>query len=650
METTGKFSAKKELSDDEIFSNSLKKYFCSDEEDIQLNFLKIYPVYKSNVDIVTEWIKMYKRKNGLNKRNNKKKYNKRKSNRRQQYINKQIFNMLRFLQFGYNNNYLKFNNNQINTLINLLETTKKTSYANEFKDKLNDNLSEDSHSMEPIPNSLHSSLSYSTDDYFNNQNIDINHLAINLTELCCKEYNKISSHEIINYKLYYNKNIPKGKFQQKYPHISKLTELFNKFSYWIPFTILNAETKKTRIKTYNKFIDLAIELKKLNNFHLFAATIAALHNHVFNKIDYLKINKNNKSIKLNKLNELENSDGYPECRILLSAHNLATTDLIMPYMGMFTADLTKILENNSKYDRCDNKLDNKFIKQMVDFIDFFEKYKKKYANYTNNNLYNTFIVENILNITKEDNVDSLDNFLESFADKISQSSNKKNNVVISKSTNFIGVKRHIKQKKVHTRKSSNNYSLKSKSEILINSNRYNSPQNKNEIRSSSISSNSISDSLTIRSAIFKELRNILNKSYKEWNTNDVCLWLEYIDLAYLQQIFKDESIDGSVLPNLLDTETMKQLKITTLGNRLKLKNEISKIVRIPVVIKLLDQYENLNILSSRSQITPRIPELLQYYTNNNNISTSRSRTNSTLTNSNGLNMSQEMHTPKSMVF
>ena len=56
---------KKDKQKREIFKKEMKKAFLSSDKVYQINFLKIYRIYKLDIDIFEEWIKYYKKINDL---------------------------------------------------------------------------------------------------------------------------------------------------------------------------------------------------------------------------------------------------------------------------------------------------------------------------------------------------------------------------------------------------------------------------------------------------------------------------------------------------------------------------------------------------------------------------------------------------------
>src|ERR1700761_8779756 len=55
---------------------------------------------------------------------------------------------------------------------------------------------------------------------------------------------------------------------------------------------------------------------------------------------------------------------------------------------------------------------------------------------------------------------------------------------------------------------------------------------------------------------------------------DIVVWLRSLGLTKYEAVFRDNGIDGTVLPNLTH-ETLKDLGVTSVGHRLKLLDAIT---------------------------------------------------------------------------
>lgn len=82
--------------------------------------------------------------------------------------------------------------------------------------------------------------------------------------------------------------------KKRCPNVLALIERVNRMSYWIPAVILFEKTVKKRIEWFEKFVEVAVELKKLNNYSAVMAIMAGLGQ---SAVSRLKLTKNATSEK-----------------------------------------------------------------------------------------------------------------------------------------------------------------------------------------------------------------------------------------------------------------------------------------------------------------------------------------------------------------
>lgn len=68
-----------------------------------------------------------------------------------------------------------------------------------------------------------------------------------------------------------------------------------------------------------------------------------------------------------------------------------------------------------------------------------------------------------------------------------------------------------------------------------------------------------------------------DKPLAEWNTDDVCKWLNGLGLSSYTQVFAENEIDGSHLPDL-SKEDLQELGVTRVGHRLTIERSLKKLV------------------------------------------------------------------------
>lgn len=138
-----------------------------------------------------------------------------------------------------------------------------------------------------------------------------------------------------------------NKFQ-KAPNISNMIAMTNRVVAWVSFEILNAGSSASRrAKACKKFIKVAKELRKLNNFNACKEIVAGLRS---NPIYRLKKTWAKVPAKLMMdLKELEEllhqSKNYNNMRQAIKQSSGAC----LPYIGIFLTDLTFIEDGNKDY-------------------------------------------------------------------------------------------------------------------------------------------------------------------------------------------------------------------------------------------------------------------------------------------------------------
>ena len=85
-----------------VFNNKLKAIMCDENETVQTNFLKIYPIFKPDNKLIDKWNDIY-----LELFNN--------------HQENQRINAIKFLIIGLTNNYLEYETKDIFKLLELLE-------------------------------------------------------------------------------------------------------------------------------------------------------------------------------------------------------------------------------------------------------------------------------------------------------------------------------------------------------------------------------------------------------------------------------------------------------------------------------------------------------------------------------------------------
>jgi hypothetical protein len=132
--------------------------------------------------------------------------------------------------------------------------------------------------------------------------------------------------------------------EKRAPNLLKISARFNAVSDWVKSAIVSERDLKKRTKVFEKFVEIAVELGKLNNYNAAMEITSALESA---SIFRLKKTKAKVSAKLTaKYDELHASlsraQNYKALREAIHASNPP----VIPYFGMYQSDLTFIEEGN----------------------------------------------------------------------------------------------------------------------------------------------------------------------------------------------------------------------------------------------------------------------------------------------------------------
>lgn len=130
--------------------------------------------------------------------------------------------------------------------------------------------------------------------------------------------------------------------------LAMITRL-NEISHWVTGTICLCEALDERVKVMGKFIEIAYQLRKMNNFNGLLSILSGLNNGaVFRLKKSFTIateQQNKKDINFASLLEVSSSDhAYAALRTALKSVNPP----VIPYLGMYLTDLTFIEEGSNK--------------------------------------------------------------------------------------------------------------------------------------------------------------------------------------------------------------------------------------------------------------------------------------------------------------
>eukprot|EP01130_Rhizamoeba_saxonica_P017236 TRINITY_DN8273_c0_g1_i1.p1 TRINITY_DN8273_c0_g1~~TRINITY_DN8273_c0_g1_i1.p1 ORF type:complete len:1053 (-),score=242.44 TRINITY_DN8273_c0_g1_i1:20-3178(-) len=158
----------------------------------------------------------------------------------------------------------------------------------------------------------------------------------------------------------------------KSPHICEMIERFNIVSNWVTTTICRETDLRQRVRLLERFIDIALELRKLNNFNAILEIVAGLNSSPVHRLKntFSRLSKG----KVSKLEELKvlvaRTNNYSYARQVL--HTCSPP--CIPYLGMYLTDLTFIEEghkDNTK-DGLINWLKRHQISEVIEEINRYQ--------------------------------------------------------------------------------------------------------------------------------------------------------------------------------------------------------------------------------------------------------------------------------------
>jgi len=141
-----------------------------------------------------------------------------------------------------------------------------------------------------------------------------------------------------------NQSWTKPDLRHKSPHVVELIQRFNSMSHWTASTILWQEKLAERVKVLAKFIDIAAELHRLNNFNSLLEILSGINNASVRrlKFTFAELSKKHKET-LEKIETAMNPrQNYAQYRKLLPTF----CPPVLPYLGSYLTLLTFIEDGN----------------------------------------------------------------------------------------------------------------------------------------------------------------------------------------------------------------------------------------------------------------------------------------------------------------
>jgi hypothetical protein len=164
-------------------------------------------------------------------------------------------------------------------------------------------------------------------------------------------------YEQIEHTELFNGNWAKKGSERTARHVLRMIDYFNYTSTWVATLIVTEKKYKSRVKLLEKFVRIAAELRKLNNFHLVMAFLVAFNNSAISRLKWTFTKLPKKVLAmLREIESVMSMEG--SFKLYRGALDQVDTPCV-PYVGVALTDLTFVEEGNP------NRLDNKiyFVKQ-----------------------------------------------------------------------------------------------------------------------------------------------------------------------------------------------------------------------------------------------------------------------------------------------
>jgi len=163
----------------------------------------------------------------------------------------------------------------------------------------------------------------------------------------------------------------KSEKEVKSPNIMKLIYRFNNISYWVCEEIISYEKALHRSLVINKFLKVAMECKKLNNFNDCCNIVTAL-----NSFFIKNLNKTWKRVDMEHLNIFSELNTFcspnKNYMKLKDATEAIKNEPCIPYLGLMLKNLA-FIEEGPKYLNDDKLLNIGKIKKVGAILELFKK-------------------------------------------------------------------------------------------------------------------------------------------------------------------------------------------------------------------------------------------------------------------------------------
>ena len=339
----------------QIFHTILEKIIISGTPTEQLDFLKVYPIYKPTECLFSIWIKAYASIMDGKKTQETKDFDSQKNC------------AINFLSEGLTNNFMNCTSADIFALIkkmeelsdtiesiNLVKTLALKGKSNSGIKKIQTEYLTKSIENPDLKNNNSFLQEFSAKDFATELIVRSSGLFCNITE-----------HDLLDLALN-EYTIPKRTDKAKGPAL-KMIHDFHQLSYLVPTILLLVDhTIEARISTVKKFIKICKELRSGHNYHLLFAIVAGLNNLSVQRIPFLWKSGAAHTNGFIELCHLVNPSGnFSKYREDMKKNE--THHPMVPYIGTVITELKHALEGDL-YDFPNESLDWQTHNRIVDIV------------------------------------------------------------------------------------------------------------------------------------------------------------------------------------------------------------------------------------------------------------------------------------------
>jgi len=303
----------------QIFINKLTNIIINGNNDDQLLFLKIYPIFKEKINIFEKWNEIY--------------VNAKKSDiDRSKIIN--------FIALALSNNFIEYKASDIFELIKIMhETNEDEKYIDIVKINVISGRSNNGIKKNQLINMIYKKNKENIT--YDIKNFSPHEIAVELTIRTTSLIKNMSFHEMI-----YISQHDNLKFNENDPHhCLKIIDDFHRLSFMMPTMILLRDNNNvTRIKTIKYLLKLCTELKQLHNYNSLFAIVAGLNNLAVQKISQLwKPNTSHYELFNTLCDFISPLENFGKYRVALKKY---VKNNCVPYIGTIIFDMKHTLEND----------------------------------------------------------------------------------------------------------------------------------------------------------------------------------------------------------------------------------------------------------------------------------------------------------------